>query len=153
MNRADLQTIQSYQGYPSLTITLPTHRTSPDNKQDPIRVRNLVTQMTNRLLEEFSRREVEPLLKALDELVNEIDYRYTLDGLVIFVNQDVAQKHYLPFTLPERVIIDENFFTRDLVFALNRSPRIGCSLSASSPRASSKRCAVISKRCATEPSP
>ncbi len=123
MNRADLQTIQSYQGYPSLTITLPTHRTSPDNKQDPIRVRNLVTQMTNRLLEEFSRREVEPLLKALDELVNEIDYRYTLDGLVIFVNQDVAQKHYLPFTLPERVIIDENFFTRDLVFALNRSPR------------------------------
>lgn len=123
MNRAELQTIQSYQGYPSLTITLPTHRTSPDNKQDPIRVRNLVTQMTNRLLEEFSRREVEPLLKALDELVNEIDYRYTLDGLVIFVNQDVAQKHYLPFTLPERVIIDENFFTRDLVFALNRSPR------------------------------
>ena len=53
----------------------------------------------------------------------DINYRHTLDGLVIFANQEMAQKEYLPFTLPERVIVGDTFFTRDLVFAMNRSPR------------------------------
>ena len=48
MNRHDIRLLQAVRLYPSVTITLPTHRTSPDNKQDPIRVRNLVTEATNR---------------------------------------------------------------------------------------------------------
>lgn len=123
MNRHDIHLLQQVRGYPALTITLPTHRTSPDNRQDPIRVRNLVDQATNRLLAEFKRREVEPLLARLERLVNGIDYRYTLDGLALFVNQDFARAFQLPFRLKERVVIDETFATRDLVFALNRSPR------------------------------
>lgn len=123
MNRNDLRELKSYAGYPCMTITLPTHRTSPDNKQDPIRVRNLLTEATNRLLESFSRREVASLLEDLERIADEIDYTHTLDGLAIFVSADVARKFYLPFTLNERVVIDQNFHTRDLVFALNRTPR------------------------------
>ena len=123
MNRQDLLKLQEITGYPALTITLPTHRTSPDNQQDPIRVRNLVTQATERLVSEFGKREIEPLLSKLDSVVADINYRHTLDGLVIFANQEMAQKEYLPFTLPERVIVGDTFFTRDLVFAMNRSPR------------------------------
>ena len=52
MNRHDVLALQQISGYPALTITLPTHRTSPDNQQDPIRLRNLVTQATDRLLAE-----------------------------------------------------------------------------------------------------
>ncbi len=123
MNRHDIRLLQAVRHYPAVTITLPTHRTSPDNKQDPIRVKNLVTEATNRLLGEFSRREVEPLLSRLDALVNDIDYRYTLDGLALFVNRDIGRRFILPFTLPERVVVDETFWTRGLVFALNRTPR------------------------------
>jgi hypothetical protein len=123
MNRSDLREMKSYAGYPCLTITLPTHRTSPDNKQDPIRVRNLVIQATNRLLESFARREVAPLLDGIERIASEIDYAYTLDGLAIFVNSEIARKFYLPFTLAERVVIDQDFYTRDLVFAMNRTPR------------------------------
>jgi len=123
MNRHDIRLLQAMRQYPSLTITLPTHRTSPDNKQDPIRVRNLVTEATNRLLAEFSKRDVEPLLGRLNALVDDIDYRYTLDGMALFVNRDIARRFVLPFTFQERVVIDETFFTRNLVFALNRTPR------------------------------
>lgn len=123
MNRHDIRLLQAVRHYPSVTITLPTHRTSPDNKQDPIRVKNLVTEATNRLLGEFQRREVEPLLSRLEALVNDIDYRYTLDGLALFVNRDIGRRFILPFTLPERVVVDETFWTRGLVFALNRTPR------------------------------
>jgi hypothetical protein len=123
MNRHDLHELQDVRTYPCLTITLPTHRTSPDNKQDPIRVKNLVTEGTNRLLGEFPKREVAPLLDRLDALVAAIDYQYTLDGLVLAVNRDMAREYVLPFTLDERVVVDDTFFTRDLVHAFNRARR------------------------------
>lgn len=123
MNRHDVLQVLQAGGYPSLTITLPTHRTHPENQQDPIRVRNLVSQAQERLLQEFSRREVEPLLDRLARLADAIDYRYALDGLVLFVNKDFAAKFYLPFAVPERVVVADTFLTRDLVFALNRMRR------------------------------
>ncbi len=123
MNRHDVQLLQNITGYPALTITLPTHRTSPDNRQDPIRVKNLVNEASERLRQELGKRESDGLLSRLDKLAEEVDYRHALDGLAMFANQDFAHKYYLPFTLPERVVVGESFLTRDLVFALNRTPR------------------------------
>jgi hypothetical protein len=123
MNRSNVRLLQSIRGYPAVSILLPTHRTSPDNLQDPIRVKNLVQQATERLLAEFSKREIEPLLARLEALAARIDYRNTLDGLALFVNRDLAREFYLPFAVKERVIVGETFATRDLVLALNRSPR------------------------------
>lgn len=123
MNRADVQLLQQVRGYPALTIMLPTHRNAPENRQDPIRVKNLVTEATTRLLGEFSKRDIEPLLTRLEGLVRNIEYRHTLDGLALFVNHDFARAFQLPVTVSERVIVDESFFTRDLVFAMNRTPR------------------------------
>lgn len=44
MNKHDVRLLQQISGYPAVSITLPTHRTSPRNKQDPIRVKQLVKQ-------------------------------------------------------------------------------------------------------------
>jgi len=123
MNRYDVHLLQQIKGYPCVTITLPTHRVSTDNRQDPIRVKNLIKEAANRLLNEFNKRDLEPLLTRLEKLVQEIDYRTTLDGLALFVNRDFARAVQLPFTLKERVNIGDNFLTRDIIFALNRTPR------------------------------
>ena len=123
MNRHDVHLLQQIRSYPAVTITLPTHRTSPENRQDPIRLKNLIAETSGRLLQEFSKREAGPVLARLDQLADSIDYRYTLDGLACFINQDFTRVFSLPFTLKERVVIDETFATRDLVFALNRTPR------------------------------
>jgi hypothetical protein len=123
MNQHEIRLLQQISGYPALTITLPTHRTSPENRQDRIRVKNLVEQATNRLLAEFSKQDIAPLLDRLEKLTQEIDYRNTLDGLALFANRDFARAIVLPFNLKERVHVDETFLTRDLVFAMNRTPR------------------------------
>ncbi len=123
MNRIDLMRLLEHKQYPCVSIMLPTHRHSPDNLQDPVRVKNLVTEANNRLIEEFGKRDSAEVSKRLDEIVNLIDYRNTLDGLAIYVNKDVAKKYYLPFTLTERVVIDESFAIRDIMFAVNRSHR------------------------------
>ncbi|MGH2478796.1 MAG: hypothetical protein ACRDHW_03970 [Ktedonobacteraceae bacterium] len=123
MNQHDIRLLQNMQDYPAISLLIPTHRTSPDNNQDPIRVKNLVTEAKNRLSQEFSWREVDPLLSNLDKIVSQIDYPRALDGLALFASQQGAHAFVLPFQPRERVAIDETFATRDLVMALHHLQR------------------------------
>lgn len=123
ITRQDLKQLQSLTLVPALSILLPTHRTFPDNKQDPIQVKNLVDEAKARLGEEFPVRELEPLIERLDALVSEIDYPHTLDGLALYVSHDFAKLCYLPFTIPARVVSDQTFATRDLVYGMHRAQR------------------------------
>lgn len=123
MNRHDVLLLQDMRGYPAVSLLIPMHRTIPGNKQDPIRVKNLVTEAKKRLSQEFSNREVGPVLSNLDEVVAQIDYPHALDGLALFANQQGAYAFVLPFQPQERVVVDETFATRDLVMALNHLQR------------------------------
>lgn len=123
MNRKDVQQLQSLSDPVSLSILMPTNRSYPDNQQDPIRLRNLVTEATNRLVAQYGKYEVESLLTRLEALTAQIDFRNTLDGLALYVNRNFSCHYILPFPLKERVILDETFATRDLMFAINRTPR------------------------------
>jgi hypothetical protein len=123
ITRHDLKELQALTKGPALSILLPTHRNFPENKQDPILVKNLVDQARERLGQEFSVRELEPLFNRLDPLVSEINYPHTLDGLALFVSPDFAKCYYLPFPVPTRVIIDQTFATRDLVYGMHRTLR------------------------------
>ncbi len=121
INLKALKYLQSINSYPCVSILMPTHRHFPDNKQDPLRLKNLINLATKRLNEEFSKDEVKQILDKINEINQSIDINNFLDGLAIFVNKDKAIKFYLPFPVKERVIIDPTFATRDLVFAMNRS--------------------------------
>lgn len=123
MNRQDIRVLQQAGGYPALTITMPTHRAKPENRQDPIRLKSLVKQAADRLLQEFGKREIAPLLARLEELAGGVNHHKNLDGLALFVNRDFARAVRLPFRLQERIVVDETFYTRDLVFAMNRTAR------------------------------
>ena len=123
MKRRDVLRLQAVREFPSITITLPTNRTSPDNQQDPIRLKNLVTEAVNRLESEFGKREAAAVVDRLQSLADEYDPQRGLEGLALFVSSTVQEAYVLPFSPPERVAIDETFLTRDLVFTLNRSPR------------------------------
>jgi len=124
MNRHEILLLQQIKNGTALTITLPTHRTSPENKQDRIRLENLVKQATNSLSTELGKKAAEPIVARLESLVANLDYRYLLDGLALFVNANFARAVMLPVKqIEERVKLGDSFFTRDLVFALNRTPR------------------------------
>ncbi|MDX1964255.1 MAG: hypothetical protein SFX18_13965 [Pirellulales bacterium] len=121
LSRAELTTLQAPQEYPAVSILAPTHRTAPANKQDPIKVKNLVTKAIDRLQTEFKKREVADVVKNLKELVKGIAWRHTLDGLALFVSRTQATAVQLPFRVKPRVQLDRSFATRDLVYAYNRA--------------------------------
>jgi len=123
MTRRDIQQLHAVRDFPAVTIYAPTHRSYPDNQQDPVRVRNLVREARERLAREADGAVADEIGQALEDLAETIDFQHTLDGLALFVGGGVAAVHQIPFHVEPRVIVDETFATRDLVYALNRSPR------------------------------
>jgi hypothetical protein len=99
----------------------PTHRTAPDNKIDRPRLEGLVREAEKRLLEEFTSREIGDLIEKIKTLADTIDTSKNLDGQILFVNKEFAEVVNLPFPVRERVIIDHNFASRDLILGLNKT--------------------------------
>src|SRR5262249_38122202 len=75
----------------------------------------------DRLHGEFKKREVAAVVKNLQGLARNVDWKYTLDGLALFAGGEKAAAVYLPFRVKPRAMIDETFATRDVVYALNRA--------------------------------
>jgi hypothetical protein len=69
---------------PCLSLFQPTHRHHPDNQQNPIRFRNLVKSMEQSLRQEYTTREVKPLLEALQAVAQDHKFwNHTLDSLAV----------------------------------------------------------------------
>jgi hypothetical protein len=121
LSRSELKSLQAHRDYPSVSILAPTHRTAPSNKQDPIKVKNLVRKAIDRLHGEFKKREVAAIVENLEQLVKDVDWEHTLDGLALLASKERAAAVSLPFRVKPRAMIDETFATRDLVYAFNRA--------------------------------
>lgn len=117
-----LQQLSREKGYPCITISLATNRTFPDTNADIIALKNLVTEATNRLLKEFDKREIQPILDALQQMEKNIDHYHNSDGLYIFISKNMNSTIRTIWPPTEnRVDIDSTFALRDIIKAYNRS--------------------------------
>lgn len=107
---------------PCVTVSLNTHRTHPDSLKDQIVLKNLLNEAEKRLIEEFGKREVAPLLERLKKIGEEFDRDNSLDSLHIFLSNDTEEMIKISWPIPEdRVTVDETFDLRYLIKAYNRS--------------------------------
>ncbi len=104
-----------------VTIILNTHRTKPDDGQDPIRLKNLIKEVEIRLLNDYDKRIATSLVNKINELAVTINHTYNLESLVLFVNEHIAEYVRLPIPVENRVVIDKTFATRDLVRTLHQA--------------------------------
>ncbi|MEI7032210.1 chemotaxis protein [Streptomyces pratensis] len=114
-----LRELRTPRAYPALSLTMPTHRTAPDNAQDPVRLRNLVAEAGHRLdADPRVDHETRAALRAqLARAAGEVDARRALDSLVVLVTADEYWIWQLPRTAPERVVLSDSYLTRNLVAA------------------------------------
>lgn len=103
-----------------ITIILNTHRTKPDNKRDPILLKNLMKEAEDRLLNDYDKRFARSHIKKMNQLAEQIDHEFNLESLALFVNEDIAEYVRMPITVEDRVVIDNTFATRDLVRAIHQ---------------------------------
>lgn len=116
-----LNQLQNSNSNPSVSILLPTHKTFPENQQDSIRLKNLIADAKNRLNDEFDKETAQNVIKNLNRVTQDIDFNYLQEGLAIYVNSNEAHKFTFPFTVEERLFLNENFAIKDIVFMINRT--------------------------------
>ena len=124
MDKKQIVELQAQRGNPSISITLPVYYASPtDLAQTEIRLKNQLKETEERLLKTYDARETAPWMNRLHALADSVDVHRRAGGIAIFANPDFGRVMYLATPLEERVIIDDNFATREIVRALLTSPR------------------------------
>lgn len=117
-----LVTLAGEKNSPCVTISFNTHRTLPNNQQDPIMLKNLIREAETRILKEYDKREVAPLLDKLNRLPEEMEINKNLESLNIYLSNDTFE--FIRTTWPvqnEGVWVDETFAINPLIKAMNRN--------------------------------
>lgn len=105
----ELRTLNQQQGL-KVTMTLPTHRTAPDNKQDPIVLKNLIAQTSDKLLENMDQRQADAYLNQLESIQNDRSlFNNTLEGLIIYLTSETFEIIRVAKELKESVTVSEYF--------------------------------------------
>jgi hypothetical protein len=101
---------------PCLSLYQPTHRHHPDNEQDPIRFRNLLKALEESLRQQYSTRDIRPLLKPFQQLTDDRDFwNHTLDGLAVLGSPDLFRVYRLQRPVPELAIVADSFHLKPLL--------------------------------------
>lgn len=121
MQKDKFEKLASEKSNPCVTISMNTHRTHPENMQDAILLKKLCKEIEERLISEYGKRLILPLLESLEQISTGIDINYNLDSLHIFLSNDT--KEIIRSTWPvneERVQIADRFAIGSLIKNANR---------------------------------
>lgn len=96
---------------PKISIYMPTHRTSPENQQDPTRYRDLLKQVKADLETNYDEKVWQTTFNQLAQLVdNRFDFwNYTKEGLAILASDEKIEVFKLRQTLPSFAQVGDNF--------------------------------------------
>lgn len=105
-----------------ISIYMPTHTYGREQQQDPIRLKNLLTQAKDRLHEHGMRTpDIEERLNLAENLLrDESFWQHQSHGLALFISPDLTQTFRLPIDFEEMLIITERFHIKPLLKNLSR---------------------------------
>lgn len=113
--RKSLQELQENQSELCLSLYQPSHRHFPDNKQDPIRYKNLVNRLAESLKQKHSEEDIKKLLRPFHDLADNINFwNHTLDGVAVFATDKYFAAYTMPRVMPELAIAARSFHKKPL---------------------------------------
>ena len=122
MQKDKLEKLASERSKPCVTISMKTHRTSPDNQQDVIEFKKLVKEASDKVNNEFGHRSASDLLKRIEALEEQIDFSGNLESLHIFLSNSTFEIVKSTWSTSQNiVVVAENFEVRSLIKEFNRT--------------------------------
>lgn len=115
--RSDLQRLLSHQTQWCVSIFMTTHHTGSDGGQDPIRLKNLLRDATERLVDAGLRRaRAEDLLRPASRLLGSAEvWPFQGDGLAVFVAPDFSYFVRSPLPFEDLVVVADRFEIKPLI--------------------------------------
>ena len=108
-----------------VSLFLPTHSKGGDTQQDPIRLKNLLKDAEDRLVQKGMKSfSAKALLKPAQDLVSDTRFwSHQSDGLAIFMSPTHLSIHSVPFNFDELVIVADRFHVKPLLPLLSGDGR------------------------------
>ncbi len=109
---------------PCVSLYMPTHRNHPENRQDPIRYRNLLKEMNHSLLQRYAPDKADALQDRFRSLSHDGHFwNHRTDSLVVLASSDSFHVIELQRRLAELVIVADSFHVKPLLRVLQTSDR------------------------------
>ena len=109
---------------PCLSLYQPTHRHFPDNRQDPLRFKNLCNELEQSLQHANAEDQLAAALQRMRSLLDDSSFwNHALDGLALFASPDFFQVYRLQREVPEFAVVATSFHTKPLVRVLQSADR------------------------------
>ncbi|MDP2319835.1 MAG: hypothetical protein Q8O42_10925 [Acidobacteriota bacterium] len=107
---------------PCVSLYQPTHRHHPDNRQDPIRFKNLLREIESSLRQQFP--EVDDLLAPFRALGEDAAFwNHTLDGVAVFGAAGLFRVFRVPRPVEELALVATTFHVMPLLRVVQSSDR------------------------------
>jgi len=113
LRRGDLNELAAMTFHPCVSIYMPTHRRGKETRQDSIRFRNLLDQAAKALSDAGYETGLVESLRGKQE--DNDFWQHQSDGLGVLANRSEITLLRLPYTVDERVEIDEVPFLKPLL--------------------------------------
>jgi hypothetical protein len=97
-----------------VTITIPTHRATPDYKEDPLALKVQVTEAEKMLSGKYDKHLVNDIMENIKEAESSVDHSLNMDGLVLYAGKDFATVVKVPVALKPEIIIGTHFDVRPI---------------------------------------
>ncbi|HWM94856.1 MAG TPA: hypothetical protein VN493_29145 [Thermoanaerobaculia bacterium] len=116
--RKDIEPLLRASGGPCVSIFLPTFRAGGERQQNPIRLKNVVRDVAERLEEDWGMRspDADELLDPVKRLIDDNSFwLHQSDGLALFLAPDMFKSFRLPVQLNELAVVEKRFHLKPLL--------------------------------------
>jgi hypothetical protein len=117
MNQDHFQELIDHQAARSISILIPTQRAGRETRQNPIYFKNAVDRSAELLTQcGMNASDIQLYLEPLDKLVADRDFWQTqLDGLAVYLHNDLFKLIKVPYTLTKTVIVGDRFHIKPIL--------------------------------------
>lgn len=107
-------------GFPLITLYMPTHRAGADIWQDPIRFKNLMRSAEHDLeTAGVARNRIDVLLQPLAEIRDDRQFwQHQADSLAVFRSDSGIERFRLPESVPELCVVGSRYHLKPLLMAM-----------------------------------
>lgn len=114
-----LELLKGAKSSPCVSILLPLSNKKPDSLENFAYLKRLIKQAIEELeTKQFDQGQI--VIDKLEQLANEEDKILIAKGFGLFVSPELAEMAEFPSAVAEKVIVDDSFEVRDIVYSLNQ---------------------------------
>src|SRR5699024_10960448 len=101
---------------PCISLYQITHRHGPENKQDLIRIKNLITEIEQSLKKECDNEQIKTLMEPLKKLALDREFwEHATEGLALFANKNACIIYRLRRPVKNLAIVAPSFHIKPLI--------------------------------------